>query len=122
MATKAKTSSKTLATVTLPKGFKPITGGGGDSVDWTVTKVVEGNVIEVKTIDKKNPKKGENPTMRLMRIKTKAGAEVTVWEKAGLKGLFEVAKKGKAVYIQHIGMATAKKGQSAANLFATGIK
>lgn len=121
MATKAKTTKKT-ATVQLPKGFKPITGGGGDSVDWTKTPIVQGNVIEVKTIEKKNPKKGEDPTTRLMRIKTKEGAEVTVWEKAALKGLFEVAKKGKAVFIQHLGMGVAKKGQSAPHLFAAGIK
>lgn len=124
MATKAKktASKKTAAAVQLPKGFKPITGGGGDSVDWDKTPIVQGNVIEIKTIQKKNPKKGEDPTTRLMRIKTKEGAEVAVWEKAGLKALFEVAKKGKAVFIQHLGMGTAKKGQSAPHLFAAGIK
>lgn len=105
----------------LPKGFKAITGGGGDSVDWKKTKIVTGVVLEIKEIEKKNPKKGENPTMRLMRIKTKDG-EVSVWEKAGIKALFDVAKKGKHVHIQHVGMAKAKKGQSPANLFIAGMK
>lgn len=105
----------------LPAGFKQITGGGGDSVDWKKQKIVTGVVLEIKEIDKKNPKKGENPTMRLMRIATKDG-DVTVWEKSGIKALFDAAKKGKHVFIQHIGMAKAKKGQSAANLFVAGMK
>jgi hypothetical protein len=105
----------------LPKGFTAITSGGGNSVEWKKGMVVTGNVLEVKTIDKKNPKKGEDPTTRLMRIKTKDG-EVTVWEKSALRGLFDAAKKGKAVYIEHVGMGKAKKGQSAPNLFIAGIK
>jgi hypothetical protein len=106
----------------LPKGFKAVTSGGGNSVEWKPGMIVTGNVVEIKTIDKKNPKKGEEPTTRLMRIKTSDGAEVTVWEKAALRGLFDIAKKGKAVFIQHVGMGKAKKGQSAPNLFVTGIK
>lgn len=106
----------------LPKGFKPISGGNnGTSVEWKKGVVVTGNVLEVKTIDKKNPKKGEDPTTRLMRVKTKDG-EVTVWEKSALRSLFDTAKKGKVVYIEHIGMGKAKKGQSAPNLFIAGIK
>lgn len=105
----------------LPKGFKAIASGGGDSVEWKKGMVVEGNVLEIKELERKNPKKGEDPTMRLMRIKTKTG-EVSVWEKAGLKGLFAVAKKGKAVYIEHLGMGKAKKGQSAPHLFMTGMR
>lgn len=105
----------------LPKGFKAISGGGGNSVEWKKGKIVQGVVVEVKTIDKKNPKKGENSTMRLMRIQTKEG-DVTVWEKSALQGLFDAAKKGKAVYIEHVGMGKAKKGQSAPNLFIAGMK
>lgn len=105
----------------LPKGFKAITGGGGNSVEWKKGLVVTGNVVEIKVIPKKNPKKGEDPNMRLMVIKTKDG-DVGVWEKAGLRALFDVAKKGKAVYIEHIGMGKAKKGESAPNLFIAGIK
>lgn len=106
----------------LPKGFKAISGGGGNSVEWKKGLVITGNVVEVKTIEKKGPlKKGEDPTTRLMVIKTKTG-DVTVWEKSALRALFDAAKKGKAVYIEHIGMGKAKKGQSAPNLFIAGIK
>jgi len=105
----------------LPKGFTAVTGGGGNSVEWKKGVIVTGTVIEVKTIDKKNPKKGEDPTTRLMRVNTKEG-ERGVWEKAALRGLFDAAKKGKTVYIEHIGMGKAKKGQSAPNLFVAGIK
>jgi len=106
----------------LPKGFKPISGGGGNSVEWKKGLVVTGNVLEIKVIEKKGPlRKGEDPTTRLMRVKTKDG-EVTVWEKSALRGLFDSAKKGKLVYIEHIGMGKAKKGQSAPNLFIAGMK
>lgn len=112
---------KTKNTVKLPAGFKPITSGGGNSVEWKKGLIVTGNVLEIKTIDKKNPKKGEEPTTRLMRVQTKDG-EVTVWEKSALRALFDAAKKGKAVYIEHVGMGKAKKGQSAPNLFRCGLK
>lgn len=104
----------------LPKGFTAITGGG-NSVDWKKGVVVTGVVLEIKEIQKKNPKKGEKPTTRLMRVKTKDG-ESGVWEKAALSGLFDKAKKGKVVYIEHIGMGKAKKGQSAPHLFVAGMK
>lgn len=113
--------SKQRIPVILPKGFKAITGGAGDSVDWKKGVIVTGKVIELKTIEKKNPKKGENPTARLMRVATKDG-EKTVWEKAALTGLFNTVKKGQTVYIEHIGMGTAKKGQSAPHLFVAGVK
>jgi hypothetical protein len=105
----------------LPKGFTAVTGGGGNSVEWKKGVVVTGVVLEVKDIQKKDPKKGEKPTTRIMRVKTKDG-EVGVWEKAALAGLFDKARKGKIVYIEHIGMGKAKKGQSAPNLFVAGIK
>ena len=107
--------------VILPKGFKAITGGFGDAIDWKEGVVVTGPVLEIKTITKKNPKKGEAPTTRLLRVKTKDG-EKTVWEKATLRGLFDSVKKGQVVYIEHVGMGVAKKGQSAPHLFVAGIK
>lgn len=105
----------------LPKGFKAISGGGGNAVEWKKGMIVTGVVVEIKTIQKKNPKKGEDPTTRIMIVKTKDG-DRGVWEKAALHGLFDAAKKGKQVYIEHLGMGKAKKGQSAPNLFNAGIK
>lgn len=107
--------------IKLPAGFTAVSGMGGDSVEWKKGKIVTGNVLEVKTIDRKNAKKGEKKTTRLMRVATKDG-DVTVWEKAALSGLFDKARKGKAVYIQHLGMGKAKKGQSAPHTFVSGIK
>lgn len=105
----------------LPAGFAIIVSGSGDSVEWKKGMVITGVVLEIKTIDRKEVKKGEKKTTRLMRIETKDG-EKTVWEKAALSNLFNKAKRGKVVYIQHQGMGKAKKGQSAPHLFVAGIK
>lgn len=107
--------------IELPKGYKAITGMGGEPVNWKKGVVIEGIVTETKTLKRKNPKKGESLTMRLMNVKTKDG-DKTVWEKAALTALFDMVKKGNTVYIQHIGMGIAKKGQSAPHLFVAGLK
>lgn len=106
----------------MPKGFVAISGGSGDSVDWKKGKVVTGVVKEIKTITIPAKKKGEKPKdTRLMRVETKEG-DVTVWEKAALTGLFDKAKRGKQVYIEHLGMGKAKPGQSKPNLFLAAMK
>lgn len=107
--------------IELPAGFKAITGMGGVPVEWKKGVVVEGKVLEIKTITKKKVRKGEKPTTRLMNVKT-ADGDKTVWEKAALTALFDAAKKGNTVYIQHLGMGIAKKGQSAPHLFVAGLK
>ena len=104
----------------LPKGFTAISGGG-NTVVWEEGVVVTGIVQEVKEITLKNVRKGQKPTARLMRIKTKEG-EMAVWEKAALVGLFDKVKKGNAIYIECIGMGEAKKGQNAPYLFNAGMK
>lgn len=107
--------------VSLPAGFTAISGAGGDSVVWKKGVVVTGVVTNIKTIQKKKPKKGEKPTTRLMLVETSKG-EVGVWEKAALTALFDKAKKGVSVFIRHEGMGKAKAGQSKPHLFTAAMK
>lgn len=110
------------AKVKLPPGFKVIAGGGGDAVEWKKSgQIVTGVVVEVKTIERKKVRKGEDPTFRMLRVQTKEGV-VSIYEKAALKGLFDAAKKGRAVHITYEGKGKAKKGQSAPYLFTAAMK
>ena len=108
----------------LPKGFKAITGGGGDAIEWKKAgQIVHGVVIEVKTVARKVFKKGEDPNFRILRIKEKGtGKEVGVFEKAALRGLFDAAKKGREVYIEFLGMGKKVGKKSPPYLFNAGIK
>lgn len=96
--------------VTLPKGFKAITGGG-DS--WKPTKkgaAIQGVLSGVKTIHQE--KRGKMPArdITLYTIKTKEG-DVNVWGSAGLRAL-ENVRKGKEVYIQYLGEKDVGKGKN----------
>jgi hypothetical protein len=110
-----------VSNIKLPAGFKAISGTG-DSVTWKKGLVVTGVVLNVKTVKTKQlDDSGKQKEARLMLIETKDG-EAAIWEKAGLTHLFDVVKKGQAVYIKHDGFAKAKPGQSPANMFTCAVK
>lgn len=100
-----------LKKVTLPKGFKAITGGGGDS--WKPEKAgatLHGVMAGSKSVHFE--KKGNQPArdVNIYTIRTKEG-DVNVWASAGLSAL-EKIKKGKEVFIQYLGLKKMGKGKN----------
>lgn len=87
-----------MSNIKLPKGFKAINNGGGDAWDFKKMKTLEGVMGSVREFDSKF-KKGEK--QRAATITTKNG-DITVFERAGLRQLFDV-KKGKRVYLAYTG-------------------
>lgn len=103
--------------VSLPKGFTSI-GGFGES--WKPTKKgasIEGVLLSIKKVKRKNVKKGENPHTQIATVRDKSGAEFQLWESARLRPLFTL-KKGAKVFVRYDGMGKAtQKGQNAPRLY-----
>ena len=105
----------------LPKGFSAINSNGGDS--WRPEKEgdsITGNLVKSEVIS--IPKKGKIPAkdINLYTVKT-ADGDVKVWESAGLRALAKV-KKGKAVFIQYLGLKEMGRGKNAMRDYLVAVK
>ena len=114
-----KTQSKNL-----PAGYTDVGDASmAPAVDWKKTKVVEGVVVLMKTIEKTVKEKGKNVVkkMRLMVIENDKG-RLAVWEKKALEGLFNEAAEGSEVYIRHTGRIKIKGRPEPMHTFDVGMK
>lgn len=68
-----------------------------DSVDWSKTKLVEGNIVSVRRATVGGRKS------YLMVVEQKGGKRVTIWESAGLQEVFENASVGDRIRIAYKG-------------------
>lgn len=126
---KKSAKSKTAAKYSAPKGYTVCdTGGMTAAVDWEKTPIVEGKVLEIKTIAEKKgkDKKGKMVVLRketrLMILKKKDGSEVSVWEKKQLENLFDSVDEGSDVYIEHTGMQAIKGRALPMHVFTSAYK
>lgn len=111
MKKSAKSPKAKNAKFQIPKGYTVCASGGMTSaIDWDKTPIVEGEVVEIKTIPEKKGKDKKGKTVvlrketRLMIVKKESGEEVAVWEKKDLENLFDQVEEGNEVYIAHTGM------------------
>lgn len=122
----SKSMKNLKAKYAIPKGYDVCASDGmSESVDWDKTPIVEGELLEMKTIagsytDKKTGKKNKTET-RLAIIKTKSGV-VAVWEKKMLEVLFNAVEPGDNVYIAHLGMQAIKGRAQQMHVFATAYR
>lgn len=89
----------------MPSGYQVVKGENSfyNSVEWEVTNLVEGIVLEVKTVALKKKKKGMVQSSRVMTIEQANGHIVNVWEKNNLSHLFDVIQIGTKVHIKFLG-------------------
>lgn len=116
-AARAKPASK------LPKGFTAISRGGDSwpNDDTKTGEVLEGNIVEYKTIPTKYNKKPERENVAV--VERADGTKVTVWESSVLEPLFDEDYTDCAVWLRFDGLsAKKKKGQNPAKLFTIGIQ
>lgn len=105
-------------TATLPKGYEAISGFA-PSWDFQKDPLLEGVVVSFSEAPSKF-KKGE--VQRNCIIETKEGEQLTIWESATLKSLFEEFEEGESVAIAFMGYGPIVKGKSPAKLFSIGYK
>jgi len=111
-----------MAKMQLPAGFEPISGGGKFAPSWDFKrqKIVQGIVTRFGSATVNKGKKDER-TVKVATIKQKGGAEVSVFESGGNKGLFAV-KKGAEVFIQYIGKKKLPGRKQPMNDFIVGAR
>jgi hypothetical protein len=105
----------------MPEGFVMPAGAQVPNWDYEKQKVLRGVIVQIKTITKKKPRKGEKPKTRLMVIRENDTEKLyQVWESAGNVGLFDEAKQGAEVFIRYDGLGAKVKGKNQMRLFTTG--
>ena len=112
----------------LPKGFTPVSGS---SNSWPGEKPVKGHFIQGTILEYETVKvnrDGKKTDVELCRIEVSKAknkklvcSEVTVWESAGLTGLFDEDCTECEVYIEFTGLGKKKAGQNQAKLYDIGI-
>ena len=108
--------TKATTTAELPKGYKAITGGG--SWKYKELPLLEGVLIKFgSTPSKFSKKKGD--VQRFAIIATGDG-DVTVWESAGTRALFDVKPK-KKVCIAYRGEVKIKGRKQSMHDFVVGV-
>ena len=91
--------------------------------DYEKQKVLQGEIVQVKIITKKKPRKGEAKTTRLMVVREDETEKLLqVWESAALHGLFDETKKGNTVYFRFDGLGEKVKGRLPMKLFTSGYQ
>lgn len=103
----------------IPEGFTMPASAQVPNWDFDKKKILQGVIVNVKTITKKKPRKGESKTTRLMIVREEGGNLLQVWESAALHGLFDETKKGYAVWIRFDGLGEKIKGRMPMKLFTT---
>lgn len=73
--------------------------------NWDVEKVVEGTIVEIKTINVKNK------DVDLCIIEKEDGSRISIWRSAGLKWLFSLPLKT-YVRVEFRGMQKTKAGNA----------
>lgn len=89
----------------LPSGYQVVKGDNSfyDSVEWEVTNLLEGVVLEIKEVVLPKKKKGQVQTTRIMAVEQANGHIVNVWEKNNLTALFEAVQPGTKIHIKFLG-------------------
>jgi len=103
----------------LPAGFKRV-DGFAQTWDVETMPLLQGTWGKVRTIQVKRGKKMEEA--RVCDVETDDGKRYTVWDSAGLRGLFDAADEGTEVFIQYEGLGVAKKGQNAPKLYTVAYR
>jgi len=101
----------------IPEGFTMPASAQVPNWDYEKKKVLQGDLVSVKTITKKKPRKGESKTTRLMIVREQSGNLLQVWESASLHGLFDEVKKGNSLYIRFDGYGEKIKGRMPMKMF-----
>lgn len=116
MAAKKKSKAQ------LPKGFKPISGGGGGAWEFKKEPVLEGTLVSIREFESKfkDPATKKYKVQKAATIERKDGSQVTVFESAGTRALFDV-KKGKRVAIVYEGTMKIKGRAQPMKLFQVGV-
>lgn len=114
--------------IEIPKGYKVIANGGmTETHDFDKNPIVEGEVLELKTLpakfgkDKKGKKIAVRKETRLMVLKTKNG-DSAVWEKKALENLFDACEVGSEVHIHYTGRIEIKGRDQGMHTFVCGLK
>lgn len=118
----AKKAGRPAKSVELPKGFRPITGGGdfAQSWDYMKQKEITGKVISFGEVPSKY-KKGE--TQKNMVVETSDGPR-TIWESAGTRPFFDPdnkVKKGTKIHCTFAGLLKIKGRKEPMKQFLCGI-
>ena len=101
----------------IPEGFTMPASAQVPNWDYEKKKVLQGDLVSVKVITKKKPRKGESKTTRLMIVREESGNLLQVWESASLHGLFDEVKKGNSLYIRFDGYGEKIKGRMPMKMF-----
>jgi hypothetical protein len=106
----------------LPSGFKAISGGGmAQTWDYMRQKTLVGTIKSFHTVassykdDKGKPKKQRNAV-----VEQKGGEQVTVWESAGTRPVFDL-KKGAKIAIVFRGLVKIKGRKEPMKDFQVGV-
>jgi len=118
---KTATKKQAPAQAVLPKGFTSI-GGFGQSWPQEETKkgeAVQGTVIEYDSIKVVRKRGGKNvtETVHNLKLETKDGTVITLWESATLKSLFAEDYTDVEIWVRYDGLGKKKRGQNPAKLF-----
>lgn len=107
-------------TVSLPKGFKAISGFGG-SWQFKTEKTLVGSVVGFKTIDSQyKDDRGKPKKQRIATIRRADGTEVSVFESGALRPLFDL-KRGTKVAIIFKGLKKIKGRKQPMKDFEIGV-
>lgn len=89
----------------MPAGYRVVKGENSfyESVEWEVTNLVEGIVVEVKNVELKKKKKGEVQHTRVMCVEKDNGQFINIWEKNNLTALFDAVLPGTKIHIKFLG-------------------
>lgn len=89
----------------MPSGYVVVKGENSfyDSIEWELTNLVEGAVVEVKEVELKKKKKGQLQTTRVMTVEQANGHIVNIWEKNNLTALFDAVQPGTKIHIKFLG-------------------
>lgn len=120
-ATKAEAAKVDIKHSALPAGFVAVSTQM--AVTWDPTnpdhpQAIQGTWGHVREIE---IKRGRGIQIQHVVNVTTDETTWSVWESAGLKGLFEEAEEGDEVYIKYEGLGKAKKGQNAPKIYTSGI-
>ena len=103
--------------IKLPPGMEMVSDGTlTPEHDWTANPEIYGEMQIIKVVPVRRGKLIENT--RLM-IVTGTDGKTAVWESAGLKDLFDIAKPGGKIYIKYKGLMELDGGRNPMKQFVT---
>ena len=104
----------------IPSGFSALSGDYPETHRFEDDPIIIGTWIGSR--DAEITQGGRKVTRLVATVELESGERRSVWESAGLKGLFDSVAPGDQVYIRFDGMGTPKPGMNAPKLFTTAIK